>query len=324
MRKFTDFETYAHKPDNYVQVAQHKYYHLYNLLHLLYMNMDKEVQALLQLIDDPDAEVFEAVSRRIITYGAPLIPNLENLWENTIDNDVQERIEILIHRLHFTGLKNDFIQWSQSAHHELLPGSLLAAKLLYPQLHSGKVIQDIDRLRRNIWIELNNYLTPLEQVNVMNSIVYNYFGLKGSYNNTDRPNDFLLPHILESKKGNQSGNGVLYLLLTEMLDIPVKLIPIPGQFVLAYFKSIVEKEQERLHLNIEFFIDPVSGQVFTHNDLSNYFKRTQIAVQPDFFKPQNNKQVIAKLLDDLCQCYKKDDKKYMQLEIEELIEELKK
>lgn len=283
------------------------------------MDNDKEVAALLTLIEDPDKEVFEMVSNRIIAYGTPIIPDLEDLWENTIDNQVQERIELLIHRLHFNNLKNDFREWAASPHHELLPGALLVAKLLYPDLHTGKVIQDIDRLRRNIWIELNNYLTPLEQVNVINSILYNYFGLKGTIGTLVKPNDFLISKIIESKKGNQSGNGVLYLLLTELLDIPIRLIPIPKQFILAYFKSNTERDNEKLHLNIDFFIDPSTGQVFTHNDLYNYFNRVAIPVQTQYFKPQNNKQVIENLLLNLTECYHPDNQAHMLTEIDELI-----
>ena len=282
------------------------------------MDENKELDALLNLIDDPDQEVFEAVSNRIIAYGAPIIPNLENLWENTIDDSVQEKIEILIHRLHFSNLLNDFKSWADSAHTALLPGALLVAKFLYPDLPTAKLIHDIERLKRNIWMELNNYLTPLEQVNVVNNILYNYFGLRGDYNNYEKPNEFLISHIIESKKGNQTGIGVLYLLLGELLDIPIRLIAVPNHFILAYFKSQVEKEQEKLHLNIEFFIDPVTGQPFTHNDLSNYFTRIELSPAPSYFKPRNNKQVIQKQLSDLGQCFKTGSKHYMNTEIQVL------
>ncbi|MFT4093969.1 MAG: transglutaminase family protein [Niabella sp.] len=287
------------------------------------MDNDKEVAALLTLIEDPDTEVFEAVSDRIIAYGSPIIPDLEDLWEQTIDNAVQERIELLIHRLHFTNLKTDFTAWRDAPHHELLPGALLVAKFLYPDLHTGKVIQDIERLRRNIWIELNNYLTPLEQTNTINSILYNYFGLKGAPAADLRPNDFLISNIIEAKKGNQTGNGVLYLLLMELLDVPIKLIDLPNQFVLAYFKSRAEADSTKLHLNIDFFIDPTAGQVFTHNDLYNYFNRISSPVKPEYFNPQDNKQVIAKLLTDLSKCYDAGNKAYIQTEIEILLEILR-
>ncbi|MFV0604255.1 MAG: transglutaminase family protein [Niabella sp.] len=279
----------------------------------------KEVTALLNLIEDPDPTVFEAVCNRIISYGSPIIPELENLWENTADNEVLERIEQIIHRLHYNDITEDFRQWAISPHQELLPGALLVAKFLYPNLHAAKVIQDVERLKRNIWLELNNYLTPLEQITVFNNIFYNYFGLRGDYNQTDKPNEFLVNKIIESKKGNQTGNGILYLILAEMLDIPVKYIPVPNQFVLAYFKSRVIEDVNKLHLNIEFFIDPVTGQAFTHTDITHYFNRASITVEPSFFIPSNNKQVIQKLLTDFAKCYYEDHKKYMQDEINQIV-----
>lgn len=279
----------------------------------------REVTALLNLIEDPDPDVFEAVSTRIITYGLPIIPDLEHLWENTADTEILERIEQLIHRLHYNSLKEDFTQWAQSPHRELLPAALLVAKLLYPNMQTARAIQDVERLRRNIWLELNNYLTPLEQITVFNNIFYNYFGLRGDYNHYEKPNEFLLHKIIESKKGNQTGAGVLYLVLAEMLDLPVRCIPVPEQFVLGYIKSQKKQDQEKLHLNIEFFIEPVTGQPFTHNDLDNYFKRAGIAISPAFFQACDNRQVIQKLLSDLSRCFTEKNKSYLLEEIGELI-----
>jgi len=75
------------------------------------MNNAKELKALFTLIDDPDEEVYTTVSEKIVGFGKAIIPNLENLWENTINESVQNRIEQLIHRLHFADLRTDFCDW---------------------------------------------------------------------------------------------------------------------------------------------------------------------------------------------------------------------
>src|SRR5215475_2052216 len=129
------------------------------------MEENKEISALFHLIDDPDEEVFNLVSTRIIDYGKGIIPKLENLWENTIREDVQVRIEMLIHRLHYRDLTEEFDQWNKNIHQDLLTGALMVARFQYPDLVTAQVYQEIERLRRNIWLELNSYLTPLEQVN---------------------------------------------------------------------------------------------------------------------------------------------------------------
>lgn len=86
------------------------------------MEENREINALLHLIDDPDEEVFGAVSNRIIDFGKGIIPNLENLWENTVSEDVQVRIELLIHRLHYRDLTEEIGLWSKNVHHDLLTG----------------------------------------------------------------------------------------------------------------------------------------------------------------------------------------------------------
>ena len=139
------------------------------------MQENKEIKALFHLIDDPDEEVFNAVSGKIMDYGRGIIPNLENLWENTPSNDIQGRIEMLIHKLHFTDLTNDLTEWRNSAYHDLLFGALLVARFQYPDLQTSPVIQEIEKIRRNVWLELNSFLTPFEQANVISSIVYNYY-----------------------------------------------------------------------------------------------------------------------------------------------------
>src|SRR5690349_19958677 len=163
------------------------------------MEENKEISALFHLIDDPDEEVFNVVSTRIIEYGKGIIPNLENLWENTISEEVQERIEMLIHRLHYRDLTEELTQWNNNVHQDLLTGALLVARFQYPDLVTAQVYQDIEKLRRNIWLELNSYLTPQEQVNVATSILYNYFNLRCMEIGYQNPEEFLINKQQETK-----------------------------------------------------------------------------------------------------------------------------
>jgi len=280
------------------------------------LETNTEISALFTLIDDPDEEVFGAVSEKIIDYGKNIIPNLEHLWETTPDEGIQERIELIIHRLHYRDLSEDLRQWNVSGHHDLMLGALLVCKFQYPDLSTTPVLQEIEKVRRNIWLELNNYLTPLEQVNIVTSILYSYYGLKGGETNYKEPNEFMLHKTLEAKRGNQICNGILYLLLCELLDIPIKFINIPKQFIVAYFKPGYSEENlpNPIH-KIEFFIDPTTGQVFTHQDVENYFKRISVPPVGIYFKPQPNKKVIQQLLEEFSKCFDSDKDLYKQTEL---------
>jgi regulator of sirC expression with transglutaminase-like and TPR domain len=284
------------------------------------METTKEISALFTLIDDPDEEVFGLVSTKIVDYGKNIIPNLEHLWESTPDEQTQSRIEILIHRLHYNDLTEDYRQWNVSGHHDLVLGAMLACKFQYPDMSTTPVLQEIEKIRRNIWLELNNYLTPLEQINIVTSILYSYCGLKGNETNYKEPNEFMLHKTLEAKRGNQISNGILYLLLCEQLDIPVRAIRIPKQFIIAYFKPGYSEENLPNPINkIEFFIDPTSGQVFSHHDVENYFKRISVPPVGTYFKPQQNKQVIQQLLEEFGKCFTSEKDKYKQTELINLV-----
>ena len=279
------------------------------------MQENKEISALFQLIDDPDDEVFSSVSERIVSLGRAIIPNLENLWETTPDENVQERIEMLIHKLHFRDLVNDFTTW-KGGPCELLQGTLLAARYRYPEMNATTTLQEMEKIRRNIWLELNSYLTPLEQVNVITGILYSYYRLKGNEVTYDIQEDFLINKVIEQKKGNAITNGILYLIICELLDIPVKAINIPKQFILGYFDidynfpNPTRQKSEK----INFYIDPLNGQIYSHKDVENYFKRISVPPTPSYFKQLGNRRIVQHLLEEFSKCfstntdlYKKND-----------------
>lgn len=277
---------------------------------------NKEISALFHLIDDPDDEVFSTVTERIISHGRAIIPNLENLWENSPDENVQGRIELIIHKLHFRDLVEEFTEWKNGTC-ELLHGSLLTAKYCNPELIATPALQEIEKIRRNIWLELNSYLTPLEQVNVISGILYSYYKLKGNEVSYDIKEDFLITKLIENKRGNSITNGIFYLILCELLDIPAKAINIPKQFILAYFDIDYQfpnpaKQQSE---KINFFIDPLNGQVYSQKDVESYFKRISVPSVPSYFKPLTNKRIIQHLLEEFSKCFTDVEQAYKKNEL---------
>ena len=280
------------------------------------MQENKEITALLHLIDDPDEEVYSTVSDKIISFGKGIIPNLEDLWEHTSDETLQERIELMIHRLHFKDLFEDFERWKNGSA-ELMQGALLVSRYHYPEIQELQIRQDLEKIRRNIWLELNSYLTPLEQVNVMSSILYNYYkqiGVEIAYN---QPEDFFINKTIETKKGNSISNGILYLALCEQLDIPVKAINIPKQFILAF----MDTQYSMMHPDapnadkIKFFIDPLNGQIYSHQDVESYFKRISVHPTNAYYRELGSKQVIQFLLEELSKCFDNDQNIYKMKEL---------
>lgn len=274
----------------------------------------KEIKALLRLLDDPDQDVYNAVSDKIVSIGKDIIPRLESYWESVTDEHTQERIELLIHRLHMRELTEDFLSW-KDGDADLLEGALLVARYHYPDLNAEKVKSTIEKMRKNIWLELNNFLTPIEKINVFNSIFYNYYKHKGVEVSYDQPDPFLINKTLESKKGNGISNGVIYLILSTLLDLPVHAVNVPRQFVLGYFDNTEIGEGSHPSSGITFYIDPSSGQLFSNKDIENYFRKLSVPPVASYFKPLSSKRVIQHLLEELSKCYDNDRNSYKMTDL---------
>jgi regulator of sirC expression with transglutaminase-like and TPR domain len=281
---------------------------------------NKEIAALLNLIDDPDEDVFQTVSDKIISFGKDIIPNLENLWETIHNEHTQERIESLIHRVHYRDLTAEFTQWKNDPVNDLIQGALIVAKYHYPDLNSLNVLQEIEKIRRNTWLELNSYLTAFEKVNVLNSILFSYYKIKATEISYDSPDPFLLNKTLESRKGNAISIGILYAALCELLDIPVSPVNIPRQFILAYFDEayLHVGDESRAMEKIMFFIDPSNGQLYTHKDIESYFKRISVPPVPTYFKPMPHKRCIQLMLEELSKCFNDPNNQYKMDELNQL------
>jgi regulator of sirC expression with transglutaminase-like and TPR domain len=284
------------------------------------LNSNKEITALLRLIDDPDSEVFDTVASKLLHYGKEIIPNLEQLWEVTEDEDVQERIESLIHRVHFQDLQQDFMDWSNSKHPDLLRGAILVARYQFPDLNVPAILTQFDQIRRNVWLELNSYLSPLEQVNVFSSILYNYYKLQGHELTERDPKYFFINQVLESKQGNPYTIGIIFLALCDILDIPIFAVDVPRQFIFAYMDTLYSfLSPDSAVQQIQFFIDPLNGMVYMQSDVEAYLKKINAGDSEQYFSPMPAKKIIYKMLEELSLCYRYRREEQKADEIQQLM-----
>ena len=276
-----------------------------------------EINALFKLIDDPDEEVFNTIADRLLVYGSPIIPDLEHLWENTLDEATLERIEMMIYKLRFQDLKEAFTKWNADPDASLLEGALLVTQFQFPELALDTLRHQMEKIRRNIWLELNNYLTPLEQANVIRNILYNYYQIKGVEVNYEKPEEFLIAAPLQFKKGNAIANTLLYAELCQQLTIQAHFINIPKQCIIAFYASdwdpeeIVPNPQEF----IQFYVEGTTGNAFSQKDLDQYMLRSNIAPKNAYYKPLSNPQFSKKHLIEFAKCFQSPTLQYKQKDL---------
>lgn len=284
--------------------------------------LDSEIVALLQLVDDPDQEVFEVVSQKLLGYGASVIPHLEQFWEFSDSDLAQSRIEDLIHRSYYHQLQTELLQWTKQEKPSVLDAAMLIAKYRYPEMDKENVMHQFELMRRNVWLELNNFLSPLEQINIINGILFNFFKLQGHELTVHEPNHYFLNQTIETRQGNAFTIGILYMALCEMLDVPIFAVDIPSQFVMAYFDHVYsfEDTEERKAIDqLHFFVDPTNGMVYDRNDIIMYLKKNGKMEQYQNMHPIDSRSFIALMLESLADTYGNIGEIEKATEIESLI-----
>ena len=91
------------------------------------MLKEKEIKALVVLLDDEDHEVVSHVEEKIMSIGTSIIPLLEQEWESTFNPIIQGKIEDLVHELQFELLKERFLEWKELGAEDLMEGLWIVA-----------------------------------------------------------------------------------------------------------------------------------------------------------------------------------------------------
>jgi regulator of sirC expression with transglutaminase-like and TPR domain len=286
---------------------------------------EAEIDALIKLLDDEDPEIYKTVSSKLISMGTDVLPKLESAWEetyNAFNPLLHERLEDLVYQINFNILFGDLNEWILEDNHDLLKGAILVAKFHFPDLNEADVYLQIDKIKQKIWIELNNHLTPLEKVNVFNTVFYNSIGFGGSYASKPEIKDYCVNAVLDSKDGNTISLGIIYLVIAQQLSLPVYGVKLYRHFVVSYQKKFIEDFQSDHSMETVFYINPMNkGMIFQRADIKEYLQKMQqpiTAIQN--FTPTDNKGVIEELLKYILY-YFKEKEAYEKIEqIERLLD----
>jgi regulator of sirC expression with transglutaminase-like and TPR domain len=277
-----------------------------------------EVTSLIRLLDDPDSEIFDHVHQKLFSYGPEAIGYLEQAWEQAFDPIQAERIANLVHEIQFSIVKNDLKLWHQSGAFDILQGILIVNRYQYPDLDEQKVINQIEAIKRDIWIQMMNEASPAEQVKLINHVFYSIYGFSGNTANHLDPQNSYLSQVLETKKGNQISLAIIYSIIAQKLDIPVYGVNLPQHFILAYLDESRETEFEG---GILFYINAFNkGFIFGRRDVDMFLKQLNLKFDRQFYEPCSNTDIIKRVLRNLVSAYENLGSKEKVAEINELLE----
>jgi len=269
---------------------------------------DSEIKALISLLDDQDQEVQEHIQDKLLTLGTEVIPLLEDAWGGSFDAILQERIEEVIHKIQFEVLVDEVKDWAVNNSDDLLEGAILIAKYQYPDLSIDKIEKELERIKRDAWLEMNDNYTALEKVRVLNKVIFGMHNFNGNTVNFHAPQNSYINTVLETRKGNPLLLCIIYAVIAKQLDMPVYGVNLPEHFVLAYKNNMtdIKPELPSEAKDILFYINPFSkGTVFDKKEIDNFLKKLKIEPKDFFYQPCTNVDIIKRLLRNLVYSYDK-------------------
>lgn len=255
----------------------------------------KEIRALISLLDDNDHEVMAHVERKIVSLGEGIIPFLEEEWEESLNPDLQTKIEDLIHNLQFDGLLRRLKAWKEAGAENLLEGMWLVNSYLYPDVELGAINKAVDQLYFDAWTHMKDEMHPYDQVKALNNVMFREKKFAANTKNFHSPANSMLHLVLETKRGNPLTLCVLYMTIAQRLGMPVYGVNLPNLFILIYKME-----------GIQFYINVYNkGLILSKADIDNYILQLNLNPIDIFYEPCSNLDTVRRALRNLAFSFEK-------------------
>jgi len=275
-----------------------------------------EIQALVKLLDDPDRTVQLPVIDRLVELGQPAVRVLEHTWESAPDQHFQSTIENVIMKIQQEGIKKELKDWADCRGDHLIFGAYLIARSQYPDLEFDEIERKIAALRNEIWLELNDQLTAMEKVRVINHFLFTVHKFNRSIRGVRSPQLFFVNHLLDTHKGLPVTLSVIYAEIASRLELPVYGVDLPHNFLLCYRDPAYLDDPD----GIMFYINPFTqGAVMGRKEVAYYLSQQKIETRTEYLQPVSNITIISRLTEGLRFAYAASGMEEKAAFIEELL-----
>ena len=275
-----------------------------------HMDEIKELDALVSLLDEPNEDMFNEIREKVLSYGKLAIPVLEEAWVNTLVDHDSIRIENVIEEIKQEELIQEFNNWVKVSNNNIIQGMVILSKYLQTDFDEGLYISKFEKLVRETWLEINDSLTALEKIKVVNHVFYSVYNYIGEANSGTKPETYYLNKVLDYKKGNPVSLGVLYIAIAQNLDIPVFGVNLPGHFIIGYMddSSTMKLPDEYIEEDVLFYLNAGNkGAIFTSNEIDHYINKIKINPKPEFYLPLSNLNVMVRMINELIVVLEKEN-----------------
>ncbi len=258
------------------------------------MNKQTSIKSLLQLLDDPDLEIYTTVELKLLEFGLEVlkdIPKYVNESELYI-----KRIELLKSKIIHTGMLKDFRHYvSTNDELDLEEGAFLLSQVANPLLQINVYKNVLNEYARDLTGILATDTLTIDMLEKISKYLFEKRKFIPNTENYHNLSNHLIDQVLETKLGIPLSLSFIYMFVAKRLNIPLKGIGLPGHFIVSLdvFGEI-------------FYIDPFSyGKILKSNDCKILVERSGFKFHEDYFEPVTVKQMLERMIRNMISSYEK-------------------
>ncbi len=290
-----------------------------------------ELHALLKLLDDSDEEVVQIVENKLLESGDEILSDLEEAYLSKQFEDCSNQIELILKLIQRKALHSAVNDWLLDDQRNTLQAWVLASRVQYPGLSEGLIKAHLNRIKIDAWVKLSGVENPLDQIQILNHVIFKEYGFTGNNTQYHSPDNSLITRVMETKKGNPISLAMLYMQIANSLGIPLFGVNLPQHFILAYGKLHSDMKTNGFYdpedINLKnfsgkvlFYINPFSkGQIFAEESIDAFLKVIKVEKQSQFYQPCTPIDFFKRVLRNLHFAYGDQHDSEKQHEIEALM-----
>jgi regulator of sirC expression with transglutaminase-like and TPR domain len=256
---------------------------------------EKHRKALISLLADEDAKVYQTVRATILSYGPS---SSDWMREHSLSSDpvLRRRANEIIDHFARQEADTQFLGFclSQGEDFDLEQGVLLLCRTQYPQTnleaYSALLDDYAGELRQRL--DLNGAMDQI--IRVINDYLFRELKFTGDEQNFYDPENIYFNRVLDRRVGNQISLSLLFLLLSRRLRLPVVGVGLPGHFFLCRYQS------SRAELYVDAFH---GGRLLAKADCVKHVIQLRQRFDESCLAPVSARRILLRICASLHQIY---------------------
>jgi regulator of sirC expression with transglutaminase-like and TPR domain len=258
--------------------------------------------ALLILLGDENAEVYQAVREQILAEG-----NAAGEWLRpyVLSDDplLRKRVQEILRHVNKQTSDNHFLTFclNHGEEFDLEAAAWSLAQTQFPEINVEAYQAMLDGYAHALRERVDRHGRVNTMLAKINEYLFDELGFKGNEKNYYEPDNSYMNRVLDRRTGNPITLCLFYMLLVRRLQLPVTGIGLPGHFICRHQSA-----------GGEIYVDVFNrGRLLTKADCVHYLVRGNYDLREEYLAPLSPRRIFLRICSNLHQIYlelgQKDD-----------------